>query len=66
MKTGMNLLSKDDFIMRPEIKFQAPRVMNGWSSQNVAKPILPDKPLQLGQVVLIALPRAMPSRGLVA
>jgi cytochrome P450 len=37
MKTGMNLLSKDDFIMRPEMKFQAPRVMTGWSLQNLSQ-----------------------------
>jgi cytochrome P450 len=37
MKTGMNLLSKDDFIMRPEIKFQAPRVMTAWSSQSLSQ-----------------------------
>jgi cytochrome P450 len=35
MKTGMNLLSKDDFIMLPEIKFQAPQVMTGWGTQNL-------------------------------
>jgi hypothetical protein len=38
--------------MLPEIKPWGPRpTMTGWSTQIVAKPVLPSTPLQLGRVV---------------